>query len=447
MPSLVVVGLASGWNLQGWPGRVNDDEGIYVAEAWAMLVPHHISNYTYWYDHPFFGWAQISGYIWLTDGFNRYSSAVMVGREFMWLINLVSCALLYIVARRLGFRRAVSAVTIFLFGLSPLAIYFHRMVFLDNIAVMWIIAALALATSPRRGIGSAVGSGICSAIAILSKETIVVLLPTVLWTLWQNSGRRTRTWNLSGFSAALVLLILGYPIFAALRGELLPGKGHVSLLSSLYWQLIGRTGSGSIFDPHSGTHGLFLLWTGLDRWLLFGGIALVPVGFVIRQLRPIALALALQVMFLLRGGYIPYMYVTAMLPFCSLMIGGTADRWWGSLYYGGRRDFAAGPSRLVSLRTNSGRFAVLAFSIIFAISAGPSWFHTLTAQARTNGASAEFAATTWVEHNLPNGTVVVVDDYMWTDIKMHSKKDLYQCGKSMGIHGLRTMFYHAGIRV
>ena len=55
------MGLASGWNLQGWPGRVNDDEGIYVAEAWAMLVPHHISNYTYWYDHPFLGWAQMAG--------------------------------------------------------------------------------------------------------------------------------------------------------------------------------------------------------------------------------------------------------------------------------------------------------------------------------------------------------------------------------------------------
>ena len=212
----------------------------------------------------------------------------------------------------------------------------------------------------------------------------------------------------------------------------------------MYWQLIGRTGSGSIFNSHSGTYGLFLLWAGLDRWLLFGGIVLLPVAFAIRQLRPSALALGLQVLFLLRGGYIPYMYVTAMLPFGSLVISGTMDTLWQPLDYGrnGRRTWrnlqirvtmgqlqirvtmgrptggqGAGLPRFVSLWV--GRLAVLAFSVIFAVSAGPTWLHALTAQAKVNGASAELAATTWIEHSLPKGAVVVVDDYIWTDIKMH----------------------------
>lgn len=43
------------WNLQGYPGRADDDEGTYVARAWAMLYEHHLSNYTYFWDHPFFG--------------------------------------------------------------------------------------------------------------------------------------------------------------------------------------------------------------------------------------------------------------------------------------------------------------------------------------------------------------------------------------------------------
>src|SRR5215471_4587267 len=176
---LVITGLASAWNLQGWPGRVNDDEGTYVAEAWAMLAEHHLSHYTYWYDHPPLGWALIAGWAWLTDGFHRDPSAVMLGREVMWLANLVSCALLYLVARRLGMRRAFAAAAVLLFGLSPLAIYYHRMVFLDNLAAMWLLAALAIAASPRRSLAAALWSGVCFAIAALTKETVVLLLPAV----------------------------------------------------------------------------------------------------------------------------------------------------------------------------------------------------------------------------------------------------------------------------
>jgi 4-amino-4-deoxy-L-arabinose transferase-like glycosyltransferase len=202
---LLTVALVSGWNLQGWPGRVNDDEGIYVAEAWAMLVPHHISNYTYWYDHPFLGWAQMAGWIWLTDGFHRYPSAVMVGREFMWVVNLASCAMLYLLARRIHLRRGMAAIVVLLFGLSPLAIFFHRLVFLDNIAVTWMLAALALAASPRRSMAAALGSGACFAVAALSKETIALLVPSVVWILWQHTDRRTRVWNLSVFGAIFAL--------------------------------------------------------------------------------------------------------------------------------------------------------------------------------------------------------------------------------------------------
>lgn len=421
MPVLAVVGLATGWNLQGWPGRVNDDEGTYVSEAWAMLVPHHISNYTYWYDHPFLGWAQIAGYSWLTDGFQRYQSAVMIGREFMWVITLVSCALLYMLARRLHFDPVFAAATVSLFGLSPLAIYYHRMVFLDNIAVVWMIAALVLAASPRRSMASALGAGVSFAIAALSKETIVIMLPTLIWVLWQHTDRRTRTWNLVVFSASFVLVTLGYPLFAALRGELFPGKGHVSLIWSLEWQFINRTSSGSILDTHSGTYGLSLLWLGLDRWLLLGGAALIPLAFACRQLRPMVLALALQVAALIKGSYIPYMYVTAMLPFCALLIGGVANALWQPIY-SGRCDRGGTGQKSVSARLRYvGRLLVIESMVIFSLVGAPGWWHTLEQQSHVSGDAAELAATSWIDHDLPKGTVVIVDDYMWPDIMMHGK--------------------------
>src|ERR1700761_6278149 len=174
---LVLIGLATAWNLEGWPGRVDDDEGTYVAQAWAIIYEHTFTHYSYWYDHPPLGWTQIALFAWVTDGFNRVAAAVFVGREFMVLVTLVSCALVWLLARRLGLRRTTSAVTVLLFGLSPLGQFYHRLVSLDNIETMWVLAALVCAASPRRGLGPAWRTAACAAVAVLSKETALILLP------------------------------------------------------------------------------------------------------------------------------------------------------------------------------------------------------------------------------------------------------------------------------
>ena len=80
---LVMVGIVHALNFHGWPGRVNDDEGTYVAQAWAIIYQGSLAHYTYAYDHPPLGWILIALYAWLTDGFDRTSTALMVGRELM----------------------------------------------------------------------------------------------------------------------------------------------------------------------------------------------------------------------------------------------------------------------------------------------------------------------------------------------------------------------------
>src|ERR1700722_7412160 len=160
---LVIVGLATAWNLEGFPGRVDDDEGTYVSQAWAILDTHTLTHYSYWYAHPPLGWIQIAAFAWVTDGFNRVADAVYVGREFMWCLTLVGCVLVYVLGRRLGLRQATSAVAVLLFGLSPIAQYFHRMVSLDNIETVWVLAALVAATSAGAGWGPAVRTRVCTA--------------------------------------------------------------------------------------------------------------------------------------------------------------------------------------------------------------------------------------------------------------------------------------------
>ncbi len=434
---IVIVGLATGWNLQGWPGQVNDDEGTYVSEAWAVLYPHHLSHYTYWYDHPPFGWIQIAAYIGATDGFARVASAVMAGREFMWWVALVSSGLIFVFARRLGFRRGTAALSVLAFGLSPLAIYYHRMVSLDNIGIMWLLAALAWAASRRRRLDSAFASAACLAGAVLSKETEVILLPVVVWVLCQHTDRRTRKWHLGIFGVTFAGITAVYPLFALLRGEFFPGTGHVSLTWALWWQFVGRAGSGSLFNTHSGTYGLVHLWTSLDPWLLLAGTVLMLPGFAIKRLRPLALAMLLQIVVMLKGGYLPYFYVTAMLPFAALLLGGVTDwlldlgpqpglarsasQWRLDSRLGGLPDTAAG--RYASRRPG---YVLVAVGLV-ALCAGvlPGWWHTLSAQSTQRGYAAEEAAVTWIEQNVPRQDVIVCDDYMWPDLKLHGWNPLW----------------------
>jgi 4-amino-4-deoxy-L-arabinose transferase-like glycosyltransferase len=443
---LAVVGLANAWNLQGWPGRVNDDEGTYVAEAWAMLYPHHLSHYTYWYDHPPLGWAVIAGWAWLTDGFHRDASAVMVGREVMLLACLASCALLYLLCRRLGFRKVTAAAAVLLFGLSPLAIFYHRMVFLDNLATMWLLAALAIAASPRRSLDAAFWSAVCFAAAVLSKETAAVLAPVVLWLLWQHTGQRTRRWNISVFAVAFSLLVLMYPLFAALRGELFPGRGHVSLTWALWWQFFARPSSGSLLDRHSGASGLAHFWLSIDPWLLLSGVALIPAAFFIRRLRPFSCALLLQVAVLIKGGYLPYAYVTAMLPFTAVLIAGVADTWWKPVALG-RHSKARG--MLPVTASYAGRGTVLLAALAFAVVVAPQWGTALSQQARVRGDASSRAATAWILRNVPQRDVVVVDDYMWPDLRLHGMRPLWlwkvntdpQVTREVLPHGYKSIDY------
>jgi 4-amino-4-deoxy-L-arabinose transferase and related glycosyltransferases of PMT family len=401
LPLLIVTGVFHALNADGWPGRINDDEGTYEAQAFAMQHWHQIAHYTYWYDHPFGGWALIAAYNMLTDAPARHLSAVGAGREFMVVINLISCALLYALARRLGMRRRFAALAVIMFGLSPLALHYQRMVFLDSIAVMWVLAALVCATSRKRSVGAAVGAAACLAAAIWSKETSAVLLPGVYWCLRQNTLQPNRRFIARAFWVTVIALVAFYPLYAIVKNELFEGPGHVSLLWAIQWQLFDRPGSGSILTPGSGTQSFFASWIGEDPFLLLGGITAALGCLAVPRMRPIAFLLLLQVAMLARNGYLPYAYVTAMLPFCALAIAGLLDRLAGVTTRGWRPTLQTATT------------AVLAAALIglpFAWSTG--WHEAFT----FDGSTPSQQATAWALRNIPAGAVIVTDDNTWVDM-------------------------------
>ncbi len=412
---LLIAGVTHGRGMDGWPGRVNDDEGTYVAQAWAVQHWHTLAHYTYWYDHPPFGWIQIAAYTWATHAFERTATAVTAGREAMLWVKLASCALLYLLARRLRLGRPAAAAAVLLWSLSPLALAFQRMVFLDNLGVMWVLAALVLAASPRRSLLAVAGSAACLAAAILSKETAAVLLPAVALLLWQYRDQRTSSFSLPLFAAVLALLVVLYPLYAALKNELFEGPGHVSLLWAIKWQLFDRPPSGSLLDPHSDARALARSWLDTDPWLLGAGVSLTAVGLAVRRLRAVALALAIQVVMLCRNGYVPYAYVTAMLPFAALLVAGAADTAWnGNRNHHRHRHERRSPAGLPP--NAAGRAAVVAALALGTIVVAPQWSHGISQAMTVDRSAPERDATAWATRHLPHDKLLLVDDNAWTDL-------------------------------
>jgi glycosyltransferase XagB len=323
---LVVAGGVVGNNLLHWPGT-QFDEGTYAGYAWA--VQHgRLANYTYSYGHPPLAWLLIS--FWTETGgiFGHAVFSVDHGRQFMLAVSLVSCSLLYLLGRRLGFSRVAAAAAVILFASCPLGVFFHRAVLLDNPSMAFAIAAFLLAWTPQRRLWAFAGSGACFALSVLCKETTFDLLPALVVAVAQNTDRRTRRYCLLLFLAFFALVGGFYPLYATLKGELLPGRGHVSLTGYLVVQLLTRKGTGSIFNPYSQTHAIVASWLQLDLWLLFAALALTPVALARRTTRAVALAFLIQVATLLRPGYLPNMYVIGILPFAALIVPGSIDALW-----------------------------------------------------------------------------------------------------------------------
>jgi Dolichyl-phosphate-mannose-protein mannosyltransferase len=419
---VLIVGSVHAIGYDRFPGRINDDEGTYVAQAWAVQHWLSLTHYTYWYDHPPVGWITIAGYTWITRAFERLPTAVSAGREFMILVKLVSAALIYLLGRRLGLHRLAAAGAVLLFGLSPLAVPFQRMVFLDNPALMWTLGAFALAASPRRSLAASAGSAACFAIAVLSKETSLVLLPALALLLWQHTSPKTRRYNVALFLTVLGGFVAIYPLYAILKNELFEGPGHVSLLWAIKWQLFDRVPSGSLLDPASRTHAVARSWLNQDPWLLGGGVLLVPLGLLLRRLRAVTLALAIQVVMLFRNGFLPFAYVVAMLPFAALLIAGVADYLWKG--YVPRHPRQPGwRERMVAwlsaLTRRVGQLIVVSAIAASVLVVAPEWSRGLHRQMTEDRSQPVKQAVAYAVANIPQRSILLTDDNLWPDLLSH----------------------------
>ncbi|MDQ2845841.1 MAG: glycosyltransferase family 39 protein [Actinomycetota bacterium] len=409
-PLLVLAMLWQGIGMANAPQRI-DDEGTYIAQAYAAQTFHSLGHYTYWYDHPPLGWIQLAGYTWLTDAFNREPNAVLAGREGMLFFQLISCLLLWVLCRRLLMARWSAGLAIALFSLSPLAVQFHRTVYLDNIATPWILAAFVLALSPRRQLWAFAAAGLAFAVAVLTKETSLLLLPAIAYLLWRNTGASgTRRYALSLATSAFVLAGGFYVLYAMVKNELVPGAHHVSLLNGVKFQLFTRQRSGSLFTPGTLSYAHLHQWLNLDSvFPALSVLALIP-ALAISRLRPFAVGYALLLLTMLRPGYLPVPYVIALLPLAALLVAGVTDRavLWIPASWKTR------PAKTRRVRPLLP--AVLVVAIIAVGLGAPNWI------AKQRGLfigpldQPVAQAESWIERNVPRDSRLTVDDAFWVDL-------------------------------
>jgi cellulose synthase/poly-beta-1,6-N-acetylglucosamine synthase-like glycosyltransferase len=440
IPLLIGLGLVQATNMVHWP-FVLFDEGTYVGNAWAFGERGELGFYTYTYGHPPLAWVLISVWTSVRGLLGHAGYSLDEARELMCVISIVSFSLLYILARRLKMNPVFAAATVILFALCPLSLYFHRGVELDNPATVWAIAAFALALSPRRRLWSFAGSGACFAASVLSKETTLVMLPALLLAAFQNTDSRTRRYCMALMVSFLVLIGLAYPLYATLKGELIPGPNHVSLIGTDINMLFTRQGTGSVFDSNSGAHTFVTFWLSYDPWLLGAALLLSPIALANRALRPAALAFVIQVAIVLRPGYLPAMYVIAMLPFAALIVAGTIQVLWRFVvdsihalwrFATGDRTRRQTPAAKAKWGVISCRAAILIRTVAVAASvltigvAAVATVHVAPEWARTDRSAMTVqvddpvrAAERWLLHRVGRGQRLIVTDDFWVYLIGH----------------------------
>jgi len=392
-------------NLTGSPARL-DDEGTYMAQAYAVAEWGELAHYTYWYDHPPAGWLQLA--LWTAiSGPDFGGNAVAAGRYLMVIVAVITAALLWVLARRIEMSRWASAAAVAVFALSPLAISLSRTVYLDNLATAWVLGALVLICSPRYRLSAMFGAATCFGIAVLTKETMLLLLPMFAWLVWARTAPATRRYALAVFVAVFGVVVSTYLLMAVLRGELIPGPGHVSLWDGIGFQLWERSAGGALDDPSSLKRHTVDEWLKHDPALPFLSVPIALAALLVKRLRPFAVGLVILIATVLRPGYLPVPFILSALPLTALLAAGTGEVALRHLF----RPVEQRSVTLLRLRIPALAAGTLIVSIAVSL-----WLPTYHGLMGSDVDASMRQAQHWIEQNVPKTDRLIVDGAFWVDL-------------------------------
>lgn len=413
--ALVLLGLVmQGLNMFHFPDITRyGDEGIYAMQGWAVIKAHQLAFYTYFYDHSPVGWLLIAIWYLLTNGIHTFGNVIDSGRVLILLLNLATIPILYRLIRKLGGDVGSSWLGVAILLISPLAIPYRRLLLLDNIMVFWLLISLDLLLDGQGRLSRIALSGLCFALAILSKETAIFLIPAMLYIVWQQRWEHQGRFTLFIWLMLMVAVVSIYPLYALLNGELFPsdltyhlgpftfntGTNHVSLLGSLLWQI--SRGGGGMFNLQNNFWTLMRMdWLPRDPFLLLGGIAAIVLNMFRGVRNRQALAAGLlgisSLYYMLRGGVVFDFYIPFLLPFLCINLALIITPFY----------------KLLSERAvMSLVVTVLTFILLFH---GANIYYTDLFTSQPDQAAR--AAISWVKQNVAPDSVIVLDDSFWLEL-------------------------------
>jgi 4-amino-4-deoxy-L-arabinose transferase-like glycosyltransferase len=425
--SLLIGLITHSWNLFKYPLYLSD-EGIYMEQAWSVLREGKLSPYTYFYDHAPMGWFVIAGWVAVIPGqFNAFGHPVNVGRVFMVLVHLGCVFLLFEVVRRYSGSVAAAFLATFLFNVSPLAVYFQRMVLLDNLMVFWVLVGLYVLARKDGRVITAMGAGLAFGLAVVTKENAIFLLPGFGYLMHKSivkQGNRRFSASFWWFAAGSPVAM--YMLYAKLKNELLPAgmdfnlasppADHVSLLYTIWWQL-HRTGTGG-----QGTMFSSLLrdsWMWKDRYVLMIGMAAACTTLALslnRRQREVPLVgttlLTIGYGFYLTRSVLLDFYIAPLVPLLALNIG---------LLYG--RIVRGSQAAPVALLTACLVLMPLPYPHGYLVSWSSDGTRLLLAdQYRLPQTNMQNLQLKWIRQNVPPDARLIIDDDVWVALREGTPK-------------------------
>jgi len=408
---LLLMSLAThSFNMFSYPLYLGD-EGIYMEQAWAVLRLGKLAPYTYFYDHAPAGWLLLA--LWtlaLPQGFHTFGMVVNSGRVLMLLLHLASVVLLFRITRTLSGSLLAATAGVLMFSLSPLSVYYQRMVLLDNIMVFWLLLSLDLLLHHGSRLMKVLASAAALGVAILTKENAIFFLPVMVYLMISsNKVEHLKRFATAGWAFTLIMVVSIYPLYALLKNELLPPQvgfiinsapaEHVSLIGTIGWQL--QRSGGGILDPYSQFWYFFWQkWWAKDSVIIVAGVAAsllnLGAGYLLRRANYVVISvLCLSfALYLARGSVMLEFYVVPILPFLGMNFGLLLALLLG------RMPAALGIPALV--------VGLAAMVVVFVYTARDDYLINLTQLQQEQLA--------WIRENIPPSAVLVVDDDLWTDL-------------------------------
>ncbi len=419
---LAISAIAHGLNMFNFPYYEND-EGVYMSQAWSLLKQGELAPYTYWYDHAPAGWIFIALWTLLTGGFYTFGFSLNSGRVFMLVLHVCSTLLLMLITRKITRSNYAAAIAGLFFALTPIGLYFHRRVLLDNIMTFWVMLSYYFVTKDRLKMTDTFLSAIFFGIAVLTKENAVFFIPGFLVTIYMISHGYHRHLLVFKWIVVTGSVISLYFLYALLKGELFPtgsfGGGmneHVSLLETLKFQS-SREG-GSVFEMNGSSFWRhFFLWLRQDPFIILAGIVancFVLLMSLLKQKRiylGVALLGAFFWFFLVRGGIVIEFYVVPLIPILSILIAVFIHEIISLLPTRIPRYIVTGLYILITVNLFLGYFFFAQESRSFGQDS-PS--HMIFESKQT---SAQLEAVEWIRTHVDPKSIVIIDNYSYIDLQ------------------------------